>query len=118
MTGFLLCSDGVHGALAAETIAQILCRRSAPEDTARALVAAALERSAQDNCTALVLDVVELPATTAGGYQCVDRRGCRSLPTPNQGQTVDGFALKALVSDGRFTRLFGPRTTVRWAMWC
>ena len=40
---FLLCSDGVHGVLSAETIADILRDRSASDDSARALVAAALE---------------------------------------------------------------------------
>ena len=39
---FLLCSDGVHAFLTAETIADILRERSASEDSARALVAAAL----------------------------------------------------------------------------
>jgi serine/threonine protein phosphatase PrpC len=103
---FLLCSDGVHGALAAETIAQILSQRSASEETAKALVTAALERSSQDNCTALVLDVVALPATTAADVNALIA-GLPILPTPNRGQTVDGFELTALVSDGRFTRLFG-----------
>ena len=103
---FLLCSDGVHGALAAETIAHILGQRSAPEDTAKALVTAALERSSQDNCTALVLDVVGLPATTAADVNAVIA-GLPIRPAPNLGQTVDGFELKALVSEGRFTRLFG-----------
>jgi serine/threonine protein phosphatase PrpC len=105
---FLLVSDGVHGALAPETIAQILSQRSAPEDTAHALVAAALERSAQDNCTALVLDVVKLPATSAGEIDAVMAR-LPLAPVPNQGQTVDGFVLTALISDGRFTRLFATR---------
>ena len=39
---FLLCSDGVHGYLAPEAIADIMRERSASEDSARALVAAAL----------------------------------------------------------------------------
>ena len=103
---FLLCSDGVHGVLAFETIAQILAQRSAPEDTARALVAAALERSSQDNCTALVLDLVKLPATSAADVNGVMAR-LPLVPVPSLGQTVDGFVLAALVSDGRFTRLFG-----------
>ncbi len=59
---FLLCSDGVHGFLTDESIADILRERSAPGDTARALVAAALQSDSTDNCTALVLDVVGLPA--------------------------------------------------------
>src|SRR5580658_3252281 len=40
---FLLCSDGVHGSLTEQTIADILRARSAPEGTAGALVAAALD---------------------------------------------------------------------------
>src|SRR5580704_576598 len=40
---FLLCSDGVHGFLTDESIADLLRERSAPDDTARALVAAALD---------------------------------------------------------------------------
>src|ERR1700731_2007416 len=57
---FLLCSDGVHGILAAEAIADIMRERVSSEDTARALVGAALEVGSADNCTALVLDVVGL----------------------------------------------------------
>jgi serine/threonine protein phosphatase PrpC len=103
---FLLASDGVHGALAPETIAQILNQRSAPEDTARALVMAALERSSQDNCTALVLDVVKLPAATAPDVKAEIAR-LPLLPAPEVGQSVDNFPLSTLVSEGRFTRLFG-----------
>ena len=58
---FLLCTDGVHGSLVDEAIADLLRVRSAPEDTSRALVEAALEAGSTDNCTALVLDVVALP---------------------------------------------------------
>ena len=29
------------------------------------------------------------------------------IPTPIDGETVDGFVLKVLMSDGRYTRLFG-----------
>src|SRR5271168_1631629 len=57
---FLLCSDGVHAFLPAETIADILRERVSSEDTARALVAAALEAGGTDNSTALVFDVVGL----------------------------------------------------------
>jgi len=52
---FLLCSDGVHGFLPDQSIADILRERSAPEDTAGALVATALRSGSTDNCTALVL---------------------------------------------------------------
>ena len=72
---FLLVSDGVHGALTDESIADILRARSAPEDTARALVTEAITAGSTDNCTALVLDVVGLPSArpTSAAPSC----GCR-----------------------------------------
>src|SRR5262249_48213450 len=54
---FLLCTDGVHGSLSVEAMTDILRARSASEDSARALVAAALESGSTDNSTALVIDV-------------------------------------------------------------
>ena len=103
---FLLCSDGVHGFLTAETIAEILRERSASEDTARALVAAALQSGSTDNCTALVVDVVDLPAAELADIGAAIMQ-LPLIPLPVAGETVDGFVLKVLVSDGRYTRLFG-----------
>ena len=103
---FLLCSDGIYGVLTDEVIAMILRRPLAPEGAARALAAAALLAGSNDNCTALVLDVVQLPAASSADI----RTALARLPligAPSPGQTVDGFALKALLSDGRYSRLFG-----------
>jgi serine/threonine protein phosphatase PrpC len=108
---FLLCSDGVHGFLTEQGIADILRERSAPDDTANALVAAALDAGSTDNCTALVLDVVALPAAGSadiGG----DILQLPVIPVPLGGETIDGFVLKALISDGRFTRLFAAEDEV------
>jgi len=102
---FLLSSDGVHETLSDESIAELLGERSAPDDTARALVAAALDAGSPDNCTALVLDVVALPtavsADVAGAIVKLPL-----IPTPVAGQTIDGFVLKTLLSEGRYSRLF------------
>ena len=103
---FLLCTDGVHGALVDETIADIMRVRSAPEDTSRALVAAALEAGSTDNCTALVLDVVALPTARSADLGGAIMR-LPLIPVPQVGATVDGFVLNVLVSDGRYSRLFG-----------
>ena len=103
---FLLCSDGVHACLTAEHIADILRQRSASEDTARALVTAALQAGSTDNCTALVADVVDLPTGETADVGA-DIMQLPLIPTPIDGQTVDGFVLKVLMSDGRYTRLFG-----------
>jgi serine/threonine protein phosphatase PrpC len=108
---FLLCSDGVHGFLTDESIAEILRERSAPEDTAGALVNAALDAGGADNSTALVLDVVALPAAGSADISA----GILQLPivpVPVVGETVDGFLLKALISDGRYSRLFGAEDEI------
>ncbi len=102
---FLLCSDGVHGSLPEQNMADILLERSAPEDTAGALVAAALEYGSTDNCTALVLDVVALPTKGSGDISGSVMQ-LPIIPVPLGGETIDGFVLKALISDGRYTRLF------------
>jgi len=103
---FLLCSDGVHGFLPVETIADILRERSASEDSARALVAAALQSGSTDNCTALVVDVLDLPTVESADVGASIMQ-LPLIPVPVSGETIDGFLLKALVSDGRYTRLFG-----------
>jgi serine/threonine protein phosphatase PrpC len=101
---FLLCSDGLYGSLTDQAIAETLRDRSAPADTARALVATALESGSSDNCTALVLDVLELPTTESANLGAAIQRPI--IPVPLGGETIDGFVLKALVSDGRYSRLF------------
>jgi len=103
---FLLCSDGVHGFLTDDSIAEVLRERSAPQDTARALVAAALDSGSTDNCTALVLDVVGLPTADSSDIDGALIR-LPVIPAPSSGETVDGFVLKAVLSDGRYSRLFG-----------
>jgi serine/threonine protein phosphatase PrpC len=103
---FLLCSDGVHGFLTAETIADVLREHAASENTARALVAAALQSGSTDNCTALVLDVVDLPTADSTDVGAAILQ-LPLIPVPLSGETIDGFVLKALLSEGRYTRLFG-----------
>src|SRR5260370_1381039 len=103
---FLLCSDGVHGFLPDQSIADILRERSAPEDTAGALVATALRSGSTDNCTALVLDVIALPT---GGSADITAAILQLpvIPAPLRGETIDGFVLKALISEGRYSRQSG-----------
>jgi hypothetical protein len=108
---FLLCSDGVHGFLTEQSIVDILRERSAPEDTAGALVAAALQSGSTDNCTALVLDVVALPTVGSADISAAILR-LPAIPAPLLGETIDGFVLKALISEGRYSRLFGAEDEV------
>src|SRR6202167_759967 len=104
---FLLCSDGLWGSLTDESIADTLRERSAPGDAAKALVAAALDSGSTDNTTALVLDVVGLPTAQSAEIVSNTIMQLPLIPVPIGGQTVDGFVLQALISDGPYSRLFG-----------
>ncbi|MGO9007290.1 MAG: bifunctional protein-serine/threonine kinase/phosphatase [Beijerinckiaceae bacterium] len=103
---FLLCSDGLHGVLTNESIADVLRERSAPADTAHALVAAALDAGSTDNCTALVLDVIGLPTAKSADIGSAIMQ-LPLIPVPRGGETIDGFVLKVPLSEGRYSRLFG-----------
>lgn len=101
----LLCTDGIHGSLPDEVITDILRERSASDETARALVTAALRSGSTDNCTAMVLDVVALPAVGSSDFS-ITLMQLPLIPVPITGDVVDGFLLKALLSEGSYTSLF------------
>jgi len=103
---FLLCSDGVHGFLTDTAIADILRTRAAPAEASRRLVEAALAADSADNCTALVLDVVGLPTARSADIGGAIMK-LPLIATPRGGETIDGFALKTLLSEGPHSRLFG-----------
>jgi PPM family protein phosphatase len=58
----LLCSDGLHGTLDDETMQQIVAGAGDVPELAERLVAAALERNASDNVTALLVRYTSDPA--------------------------------------------------------
>ncbi len=96
----LLTSDGVHGALSAAKIAAILSDNASAEATAERLVEAAIDAGGQDNATALVLDVVRLPAPDHDGILA----GLSALPfvePPCPGESIDGFGIERVLSEGR-----------------
>ncbi len=107
----MLCSDGVHGFLTDDAIGAILRERSGPADTAKELVRAALDAGSDDNCTALVLDVVRLPTAASADIGSAIMQ-LPLIPVPIPGETVDGFVLRVLLSDGRYSRLFGAQDEV------
>ena len=102
---FLLCSDGVHGALSDARIAALLGDRAAPEASAKALVEAALAAGGGDNATALVLDVLDLPSADAVELES-EAADLPILTLPKPGDVVDGFTLGEIVSEGRYSRVF------------
>jgi len=102
---YILCSDGVHGALPDRLILEILGRRDAAEESARALVQSALDTRYGDNATALVLDIVSLPEASHSDLEA-ESEALPILPLPRSGATIDGFVLGAMMSDGRYSRVF------------
>lgn len=105
---FLLCSDGVYERLPRTRLFELLAQRSEPQDSAQRLVDAALEAGSQDNATALVLDVLALPAADRDHLER-DIEGLSLTPPPAVGETVDGFEIGAVISDGRYSRLYHAR---------
>ncbi|MBS0476184.1 MAG: bifunctional protein-serine/threonine kinase/phosphatase [Proteobacteria bacterium] len=96
----LLTSDGVHGALSPVKIAAILGENASAEATAQRLAEAAIEAGSRDNATALVLDMVRLPAPDHDGILA----GLSDLPfvdPPRPGESIDGFRAEAVLSEGR-----------------
>ncbi len=102
---YLLCSDGVHGALSDTAIRDALNRRDAAQETARRLVQAALDTRFGDNATVLVVDVVALPETDHLDLEAAVE-ALPILPVPRSGATVDGLVLGTVLSDGQYSRVF------------
>lgn len=96
----LLTSDGVHGVLSAAKIAAILAENASAEATADRLAEAAIEAGGRDNATALVIDVVRMPAPDHDGILA----GISALPfvePPRPGESIDGFRAEQILSEGR-----------------
>jgi serine/threonine protein phosphatase PrpC len=101
---FLLCSDGVHGFLRRDRIRDLLAERVSPQEAAEKLVAAALEAGGDDNATALVGDIVDLPPADARALSRL-LADLRIEALPVVGTVVDGYRLEGMISDGRYSRL-------------
>jgi serine/threonine protein phosphatase PrpC len=102
---FLLCSDGVHGALSKRRLREALSEGTPPDATAQQLVAAAIGARSGDNATALVVDVVGLPTADLSELQATSA-ALPILPPPRTGAKIDGYLLGAMVADGRYSRVF------------
>ncbi|MFZ5875818.1 MAG: bifunctional protein-serine/threonine kinase/phosphatase [Nitrospirota bacterium] len=105
---FVLSSDGIHAVLSDRAVQGILAERTSPQESAERLVRAALDAGSQDNATALVVDVVGLPAADEAEFEGV----IDALPVgdlPKTGDLIDGFLLGAVLSNGRYSRLFRAR---------
>lgn len=105
---FLLCSDGVYEVLSRTRLLELLAQRSEPQDSAQRLVDAALAAGSQDNATALVLDVLALPAADQEQLEN-NIEDLRIIAPPKEAEIVDGFEIGGIISNGRYSRLHRAR---------
>jgi serine/threonine protein phosphatase PrpC len=113
---FLLASDGVWAALTEldlmHQLSETLIGSDAPEQTAQALVAAALAAGGSDNASALVLRVDQLPEENLRDALSVSQQ----LPLPPKlkvGQGIDGYQVEELLHASQTTlsyRVIDPAT--------
>ena len=104
----LLSSDGLHGTLNTTQIFSMLSLRASPDETASRLVSGAIERGADDNTTALVIDILELPPATIKDLDAA-MAALPILDPPKTGEVVDGFRMTKRLLDSDFSRVFKAR---------
>ena len=101
---YLLCSDGLTGFVAIDTIRDVLAEREEPGVTADRLVQLSLRAGAPDNVTVVIADVVDVTTSSpptqpqiVGAASMRRRKGTRPIPiTPAQ----KAAALAAAASRG------------------
>ena len=104
---FVLSTDGVHGVLKAQQFASLALQGSA-EEASDALVRAAIAAGTRDNATALVIRVVGLDARQLDD-ELGDVRRLDPPPFLRVGDTLDGYAITALVADSGVHRIYQAR---------
>ena len=109
----LLTTRGVHSVLSARTLLELLNRRQDPQTDADAIVEAACEAGSEEDATALVIDIITVPAPD---YSAVVAE-MQNLPIrdlPEVGDTVDGFKLVRVLAESKTARLFLALDQKEW----
>ncbi len=112
---FLLTTEGVHAVLSANTLLQFLDRRETPQADADAIVDAAIAAGSDDDATALVIEIISVPAPD---YNVIaaEMEALPIRPMPNVGDTIDGFDLIRVVAKSKLARLFLANDHGEWAV--
>lgn len=102
---FVLLSDGVWGVLPESAIARILLDNPEAQAASAALTSLALAQGGQDNASAVVVEILQLPPERLRDSLAQVTR----LPLPPRlkpGQELDGLVIDALLHDSRVTLLY------------
>jgi PPM family protein phosphatase len=96
---YLLCTDGLHGALTDSAIARVLEEEPDPQAAVRRLIDLANGAGGRDNITAIVVDVI---ATTSSSIPTGE--GSNADPSPSRGLGMRSIARSAEGRPGRARR--------------
>lgn len=105
---FVLLSDGVWGVLSEANMVEVLLEHPDAQHAAAALTSLALANGGQDNASAVVIEITELPPPNLRDSLENHAR----LPLPPRlkpGQELDGLAVEEIVHDSRLTQLYRVR---------
>ncbi|MEW6438749.1 MAG: protein kinase [Pseudomonadota bacterium] len=112
---FLLTTKGVHAVLSADRLLSLLDRRDAPQAIADSIVSAAIAAGGEDDATALVVDIISVPAPDYNVIASV-MEALPIGPMPNVGETIDGFFLLRVIAESKLARLFLATQEGQWAV--
>lgn len=106
---FCICCDGIWSALTTEQLKQRLLAQDTAQGLAQSCVKMALDKGSTDNCTALVVKVMDIQVDA--GLQAW--RNDIALPLPpaqlGAGSRLDEFEIESVLHHARETRLFLAR---------
>jgi serine/threonine protein phosphatase PrpC len=102
----LLTTDGVHGHLPLARIKQLLSNRSqSVEEIAQQVVDEAYENGSDDNLTALIVEIAQLPLETLDE----SHKRLTQLPIPpvlKQGNKIDGYEVVNVIFSGTRSHMY------------
>ncbi len=112
---FLLTTKGVHDVLSASELSQLVARRGDPQADADAIVDAAIAAGGEENATAIVIDILAVPAADYSVIVAA-MEGLPIRPLPNVGDTIDGFQLVRVLFESKIARLFLAKDGEEWVV--
>ena len=105
---FLLVSDGVWQPLGDKVLAEGLQQCTDPDQTARELCEAALAAGSQDNVSAAIIEVVQIPDVNLEDSS-EQTQSLRPPPRLGIGTAIDGYTVLEILHESRVTILYKVR---------
>ena len=105
---FLLVSDGVWQPLGDKVLAEGLQQCTDPDQTARELCEAALAAGSQDNVSAAIIEVVQIPDVNLEDSS-EQTQSLRPPPRLGTGTAIDGYTVLEILHESRVTILYKVR---------